>query len=151
MKDNNLNAFFVGSLIASVVGAVMLLVDDFGGWYYQISFASVPLDRYGSVGLFSVYSPIVAVLAAAMLFSGYVFYLVLRSDEPELSAKLVRRAYSSSVAAFGATAVLAIVFAIVMFTQDVEDWWLGGGFYGATVGSVLSAILLKLGLNKIVD
>ena len=151
MKDNNLNAFFVGSLIASVVGAVMLLVDDFGGWYYQISFASVPLDRYGEVSLFSVYSPIVAVLAAAMLFSGYVSYLVLRSDEPEPSARLLRRAYSSSVAAFGATAVLAIIFTIVMSTQDVEDWWLGGGFYGAAVGSVLSAILLKLGLNKIVD
>ena len=151
MKSDNINAFFVGSLIASVVGAVMLLADDFGGWYFQISYAGVPLDRYGEVGLFSVYFPVVAVLAAAMLYSGYVSYVVLRSDDSGPSATLVRRAYNSSVAAFGATAALALIFAIIMSTQDVEDWWLGGGFYGAAVGSVLSAVLLKLGLNKIAD
>ncbi len=151
MQDNNLNAFFVGSLIASAVGAVMLLVDDFGGWYYQISYAGVLTDRYGSIGLISVYFPVLAVLAAALLYSGYVSYIALRSDDSGPSASLVRRAYNSSVAAFGATAALAVIFAIIMSTQDVEDWWLGGGFYGAAVGSVFSAILLKLGLNKIAD
>ena len=151
MKNESLNAFFVGSLIASVVGAVMLLADDFGGWFFQTTYAGVPLDRYGSIGLVTVYSPIVAVLAAAMLYSGYVSYVVLRSDDSGPSAVSVRRAYNSSVAAFGATAALAVIFAIVMSTQDVEEWWLGGGFYGAAVGSVLSGVLLKLGLNKIAD
>ena len=42
MKNNNPNAIFVGSLLVSVVGVVMLLADDFGGWYYQISYAGIP-------------------------------------------------------------------------------------------------------------
>ena len=91
MKDDNLNAFFVGSLIASVVGAVMLLVDDFGGWYYQISFAGVPTDRYEYIGLFSVYFPVAAVLAGALLYSGYASFLLQRSKDSEPSAPLVRR------------------------------------------------------------
>ena len=87
MQDDNPNAFFVGSLVASVVGAVMLLADDFGGWYFQISYAGVLTYRYGHIGLISVYFPVVVVLAAALLYSRYVSYSALRSivDDAQLT------------------------------------------------------------------
>ena len=87
MQDDNPNAFFVGSLVASVVGAVMLLADDFGGWYFQISYAGVLTDGYGHIGLISVYFPVVVVLAAALLYSRYVSYSALRSivDDAQLT------------------------------------------------------------------
>ena len=140
---------FVGSLITSVIGAVLLLVGDFGGWYFQVAFAGNNLDRYGEVGLLTPYFPVVAALAGLMLYGAYVSYTAIKNEGSIENLASINRAYKIMLGTFIATIVLGIVFVAVISFQDVEDWWLDAGFYGGVVGSGLSALLMRLGLKQI--
>ena len=149
MGDKPATPFFIGTLITSAVGAILLLATDFGGWYFQLSYGGAQVDRYGSVGLMSVYFPIVLVFAGLLLYGAYVSYLSLRPVGAPPPRSIVRRAYFGSVGAFVAMLVLALAFTVIMVAQDLDDWWLDTGFYGGAIGSGLSALLLRLGLKHI--
>ena len=151
MGDTLATPFFIGSLITSVVGSIMLLADDFGGWYYQISYGGTQVDRYGSVGLWSVYFPVILVLAGVLLYGTYVSYLGLRPGSPAPSRNIVRRAYLGAVGVFVVMIMAALAFNLIMVAQDLEDWWLDAGFYGGIIGAGLSALLLRLGLKLLPD
>ena len=129
-----------GSLVSSVVGGVLLLVTDFGGWYYRAPYGDIVVDRWGSIGLLSGYFPLVIVFSAALFYSGYVSFTSLRTP----STPSLTRAYRGSLAVFLSLLLTGIIFAFLMIVQGLEEWWLDTGFYGGTFGSGLSALLLRL-------
>ena len=54
------------------------------------------------------------------------------------------RAYRGSLAVFLSLLLAGIIFALLMVVQGLEEWWFDTGFYGGTIGSGLSALLLRL-------
>ena len=118
----------------------MLLVTDSGGWYYRAPYGDFVVDRWGSVGLLSGYFPLVIVVAAVLFYSGFVSFTNLRIQ----STPSLTWAYRGSLSVFLSLLLAGIIFALLMVVQVLEEWWLDTGFYGGTIGSGLSALLLRL-------
>ena len=140
MNSGSLAPLLSGSLVTSVVGAVLLLATDFGGWYYRAPYGGIAVDRYGSIGLFTGYFPIILIFVAILCFSAYASYINLRAGTPSG----IRRAYLATLGVFLALLLAGAVYSSFMIFQDVEEWWLDTGFYGGTIGSGLAALLLRL-------
>ncbi|MFQ6029963.1 MAG: hypothetical protein ACE5Q6_21020 [Dehalococcoidia bacterium] len=151
MGNKSPAALFTGALITSTIGALMLLIFDFGGWYYRVEYAGAELDRYGAVGLLSAYFPLVLVLAASLLYASYVSYTGLRPGNSLANRGQVNRAFWATLVVFLILVAGAVIFAVLMAAQGLEDWWLDAGFYGGAIGSALSAVLLRLGLQNLPD
>lgn len=149
MNSNPASPFFVGSLITSVVGAVLLLATDFAGWYSSSGGGGFTVEAWGSIGLLTTYFPLIAVLSAALLYCAFVSFTALRDPEEEPNPVDIDRAYKSSIAVFATVLVGALVFVVIMLTDQPDDWWLDSGFYGGMVGALLKAILLRLGLTRL--
>lgn len=148
MDDNATSPFFVGSLITSVVGAALLLASDFAGWFASYGGGGIRVEEYGSIHLLTVYFPLIAVLSGALIFCAYTSYNALRNPKDGPDTVAIDRAYKASLAVFATVLVGALVFAIIMLTDEPDDWWLDTGFYGGAIGSMLTAILLRLGLTR---
>ena len=149
MNGSPASPFFVGSLITSVVGSVMLLATDFAGWFFSSGDAGITVEVWGYIGLLTTYFPLIAVLSGTLLYCAYVSFTALRNPEAEPDPVPIDRAYKGSLAVFATVLVGALVFAIVMLTDEPDDWWLDSGFYGGAIGALLTAILLRLGLARL--
>jgi hypothetical protein len=151
MENKSPTAIFTGALITSAVGALMFLIFDFGGWYYRVEYAGAQLDRYGAVGLLTPYFPLILVLAASLFYAAYVSYTGLRPGAASPNRGQVYCAFWATLAVFCVLVAGAVIFAGLMVVQDLEDWWLDAGFYAGAIGSALSAVLLRLGLQHLPD
>ena len=149
MQEGPASPFFVGSLITSVVGAALLLATDFAGWSSSTSGGGITVEASGYIGLLTVYFPLIAVLSGTLLYCGYVSFTALRHPEQSPDPRYIDLAYKGSVAVFSTVLVGALVFATIMLTNEPDDWWLDSGFYGGMIGSLLTAVLLRLGLQRL--
>jgi hypothetical protein len=149
LESTSATPFFVGSLITSVFGAILLLATDFAGWFLTSSSGGYRVDEWGYIGLLTPYFPLIAVLSGTLFFCAYVSFTVLRSPEEEPDAYFIGRAYRGSIAVFATVLMGALVFSVIMLMDEPEDWWLDSGFYGGMIGSLLTAILLHLGLQRL--
>ncbi|MCH8871124.1 MAG: hypothetical protein IIC85_15540, partial [Chloroflexi bacterium] len=145
MQEGPASPFFVGSLITSVVGAALLLATDFAGWSSSTSGGGITVEASGYIGLLTVYFPLIAVLSGTLLYCGYVSFMALRHPEQGPDPRYIDLAYKGSVAVFATVLVGALVFATIMLTDEPDDWWLDSGFYGGTIGALLTAVLLRVG------
>ncbi len=136
------SALYTGSLISTVIGALLLIGLDFAGWYNR----NQAVESWGEVGLFA--GPLAFLLvggtAALLLFGAYVSYRALRPGESPPSPEVVRYAYLASLAALAVVILVGLHFVVTMLSDEPEDWWLGGGFYGGLIGSGLAAVFFHL-------
>ncbi len=135
----------VGALMVSAIGALLLLLVEFGGWEYSVAYTEgLRLDRFGSVWVFEnalyfmLLAPIIALLGGVAVVS----YLGVRGDRR--AEGLLGYALSASVAALVALVAYAIAFSFVMLSEEPDDWWLNAGFYGGTIGALLAIVFLHL-------
>ena len=149
MNSSPATPFFVGSLITSVVGAALLLATDFAGWFSSSGGGGFRVEEWGNIGLLTTYFPLIAVLSATLLYCVYVSLTALRDTEEGPNPVHVDLAYKGSIAVFGTVLVGALVFVVIMLTEEPDDWWLDSGFYGSLLGSLLTAVLLRLGLMRL--
>ncbi len=136
------SALYTGSLISTVVGALLLVILDFAGWYER----NQAFEAWSYVGLFT--GPLAFLLvggtAALLLFGAYVSYRGLRPGESPPSAEVVRYAFIASLAALAVVAGGGLYFVIEMLSDEPADWWFDGGFYGGLIGSGLAAVFFHL-------
>lgn len=144
MGGSRARPYMVGTLIASGVGAVLLAVFEFAGWYERVPYGTQPIERWYSIGLFSAYFPLLAVLVALLGFAAYVSYRGLGRPAPAAGEGLVRRAYLATVLVAGACIAGAAIFSLSAVVTSTDDWWLGTGFYGGLAGSGLATVFLWL-------
>lgn len=129
--------YLVAQLVLGAIGAVVLAVADFGGFYYR---SGGTVDVYGSVYLGS------GVLSSVLILAGlgglglgmYAALDSLRGDDatPAMIAANANRSirgglFTASLAVLGAVALAASSWGI--------EWWLDAGFWGAFTGGVLVA------------
>jgi len=139
--------FFMGALITSAIGGILLLALDFGGWdgsnYYLGVYIWGGIDAWNSI--FSI--PIV-ISGFLLLYCTGISILVLRFPEKIPDKKYVKYGLFASTLVFILSLIGGIVFAIEMDLEDVW-WWFDAGFYGGIIGSLLTAILFYLGLKNL--
>lgn len=132
----------VGQIIVAAVGALLLAIDDFAGFYYREAGA----DVYGYVYFGSgVLAGIFIGVAIAALLAALVIPVRILQKKYGTLAEVKAAAGTAMRAAAGAAGLAllgGIVFAIDS-TIDDSDWWFDAGFYGALLGGLLAAFFAK--------
>lgn len=151
VDSSQFQGYLVGQVIAASVGALLLALEDFSGFYYGNYYLGI--ETYGYIYLGSGFLDTILILMglAGLLIS-------LRAAIQSLQAKdnatleLLEHNARTSMKAAGFTVLLsglgAIVFAISSIL-DETDWWLDGGFYGAFIGGLLTIFFSKLIIDRI--
>ena len=139
--------FFIGSLITSALGGILLFVTDFGGFDASNYYLGVYI--YGGIGAFTGIFGIPIVLSALGLFycTG-ISILILKYPEKIPDKKYVQYGFYIAVIVFVVSIIGGIIFAIELELEDVW-WWFDAGFYGGTIGGFLTAILFYFGLKDL--
>ena len=139
-KNENITAFYIGSMISSVVGGILLLFTDFSGWNGSNYYLSVYSWGYFGPNTEDPISIVPFLIIAGMLFyCTYISYLGFQGNGVE--SKLLNQAYWLAFAAMVVCIIFAIVFVILISEEDVE-WWFDAGFYGGIIGSALTVVFL---------
>ena len=146
VNASQFQGLLVGQIIASAVGALLLAISDFGGYYYMNYYAGIRVWGYIYLGS--------GILASVLILAGMAGFLValmaavdnLKAKE-NLTAELLMKNARRSIMAAGFTAALAtlgaIFFAVTSMSEGT-DWWLDSGFYGAFIGGLLTVFFGKM-------
>lgn len=139
--SNSINVF-VGSLIASLVGAFLLILEDFAGRYNYGYY----VQSWGWIGL-NLETPLAVVLIG--LVAGLLFYCAYVSLQGlrlkgQVDKRMIRFGLIASFAAFAIVVVGAVAFVAAMLIDEPSEWWFGAGFYGGLLGSGLTGLLFFL-------
>ena len=140
MSENaNIKTFYIGTLITSVVGGILLLFTDFAGWDGSNAYLGIYSWGYIGSNLDNPLSIIPFLILACMLFyCAYVSYLGFSKEVPK---ELINRSFLFSAIVFAIVVFGALFFIISISTEDVW-WWMDAGFYGGFIGSGLSTLFL---------
>ena len=140
--------FLIGQIIAAVVGTILLIADDFAGYfvggYYVRTWA------YISFGSTIPATLIILVGIGGLLFALYYAVQSLQAKE-DMSPMTLLENTRRSMMGGAFTAALAGIGALVFIltSLDTDEWWLSGGFYGGFFGGLLIAVFAKLMLDKL--
>lgn len=140
------SSLFVGSITSSLIAAILIILEDFGGWYSYYSYA----EQWAWVG-FSLTSPLGFVVfgaaAGILFFCSYVSYLKLASKP--VPRNWLQKAFFGSAG----ISVLSILgggyFIVDMILSNPTDWWLGPAFYAGVIGGGLTAVFFHLALKEV--
>ena len=137
----------MGQIIAAVVGSLLLIFDDFAGYYFRGY--STETRAYIYLGSTITATLIILVGIAGLAFALYYAVQNLQAKDDMSPMTLIENTRKSMLGgAF--TAALAGVGAIAFIITSLDtDWWLDSGFYGAFFGGLLIAVFAKLMLDKI--
>jgi hypothetical protein len=133
---------FVGSLITSLVGAVLLILEDFAGWHNYGYY----VESWGWIGL-NLETPLsfilIVTVAGLLFYCAYVSLQGLRL-KGQINQRTIRSGFIASSVAFAIVIVGAIAFVAAMLIDEPTNWWFEAGFYGGFLGSGLTALLFFL-------
>lgn len=152
IDTSKIQGYLVGQVIASFVGALLLLVSDFAGYYYSNYY--IRTQTWGDIYLGSGFLATVLILigAGGLLLSLFFAVKTLRLKN-EVSISLVKKNAKISIIGgiftTGLAGIGGLVFIIVNIIDETEEWWLDAGFYGAFIGGLLVIFFGKMILNKI--
>ena len=137
---NDTRYLYVGSLITSVIGAALLLIGDFSGWYWQNYYLGV--REWGWINPFNhiLASPFLLVAIGLLVFCAYISYLGVNGN---LSNHYANLGIFAALGAIGAQLFVFLIFAIMMIIDDTE-WWADLGFWGGVIGGALTLGLLYM-------
>ena len=141
------STFFIGALITSAIGGILLLALDFGWWDGSNYYLGVYI--YGGIGAWNgVISLPIIISGFLLLYCMGISILVLRFPEKIPDKKYVKYGLYASTLVFILSVIGGIIFAVDMTIE--EAWWgFDAGFYGGIIGSLLTAILYFLGLKNL--
>lgn len=146
MTNNQNLSYFIGALIFSLIGGILLLAMDFAGWYAYNYYAGVRIWSY--IGLNELPSGLIFLIPAIFLF--YCTYLSLKAlqntDKPP-NKKTIRLGFLLSLIVFLLALFGGIIFILTL--EDVTDWWFDGAFYGGLFGGLFTSVFLYFVLKNI--
>lgn len=142
--NNNIGRYSTFSFIFSLLGGLLVLFTDFGGWsetYFDGYYTTYP-DYYvyiGSENMPFIGYPILIGIGLALLYTAYVSYQSMTSD---ISTEKIKIGMITASIALGGVILGALIFTVL--AEDATDWWLDIGFYAGLIGSLFSLIFLNL-------
>ncbi len=148
MPENRSLIFFVGALITSTLGVILLLATDLGGFDGSNYYLGVYV--FGGIGAFSgVYGVPILLTAFLLIYCLIISILVLKFPEKIPDKKFIKFGLYTALGAFILTIINGIAFAIVA-TDEEWWWWFGAGFYGGLIGALLTAVFYYMGEKEVV-
>ena len=144
MKMSGEKIYFVGGLITSTIGAILLLATRFGGFDGSNYYLGVYV--YGGITAFNsgLYGVPIIIMGILLLYCMMISLLILRAPDKIPDRKFVKYGFFAAVLEFILSIIGGIAFAIV--AEDEEWWWwFEAGFYGGAIGGLLTGILFYLG------
>ena len=133
---NKYNGFFVSRNIIAFIGVILLLLTDFGGYYYRDYYNNVDFWGYiffGS-GFLSSVLILLGVYGLSMPLKDNIKLLKMNRLKNEALKKNVRLSNQGAKISLG----LSVCGALVLFLTSYNiDWWLDAGFYGSFFASLL--------------
>jgi len=142
--------YLIGQVIGAAVGALLLVVDDFAGFYYRSGY----VDVWGYITLYPISLATILILLGigGLLQALYAAIQSLQAKD-EASPTFLKENARKTMLGAGFTAALAgvgaIIFIISAIINDYGDWWFGAGFYGAFIGGLLAALFGKMMYDQI--
>lgn len=136
----NINSFYIGTMITSVIGGILLLFTDFASWdasNYYYGYLS-----YGWIGANldePLYLILFVILAGCLFYCAYVSYLGFSGKSVPFN--LINIAFLLSAGVLAVVIFGALLFIVIISMEDVW-WWFDAGFYGGLLGSFLSTVFL---------
>src|SRR3990170_5114558 len=119
MSGSNSASFYVGALITSLVGAFLLVLEDFAGWYNYGYY----VESWGWIGLnFDTPLAVVLILFVVfiLLYTSFISIRGLRL-KGEMSKRTIRYGLYASALAFAIVALGAIVFAVSILESEPSE------------------------------
>ncbi|MHA2089890.1 MAG: hypothetical protein ACW98K_03445 [Candidatus Kariarchaeaceae archaeon] len=145
MSDQtNIQSYLVGALITSVIGAVLLIFSDFGGWLETGDFDYYLHTDSENANGFQIL--MLYVLAIGLLGCSYLAFDGMRAGTTVTAQKLTL-GFNLAIAVIVATLVETLLF--IIWVSGEEDWWLDAGFFGGLIGGILTALLFKLSRDNL--
>ena len=148
MSENRSLTFFVGALITSAVGWILLLATPLGGFNGSNYYLGVYL--WGGIGAFSgVYGIPILLTAILLIYCMAIAVLVLKFPEKIPDKKFIKFGLYAAVAALILTIISGAIFGGVATDEDWW-WWFDAGFYGGVIGGLLTAVFFYMGEKEVV-
>ncbi len=148
MSENRSLIFFVGALITSALGVILLLATDLGGFNGSNYYLGVYI--WGGIGAFTLgYGIPILLTAILLLYCTIISILVLKFPERIPDKKFIKYGLYAAVAALILTIINGAIFGIVA-TDEEWWWWFDAGFYGGVIGGLLTAIFYYMGEKEVV-
>ena len=146
MQKSAVPNVYVGSLITSIVGAILLLATDFAGWYNETS----GTREWGwiSVDASIPAAILLIILALCLLYCSYISFLGLQTSNEEPTQDKLRLGLILSGFVFLVVLIGGLIFVGVMLSDEPTDWWLDTGFYAGLLGSFLTALFLYIAYKE---
>ena len=145
MLERSNSHFYVGSLITSGIGGILIIIFDFAWWYNYNAYLGVRSWGWIDLSLDNLLiAPIILFVAACLFFCTYMSFIRLQSPENEVNSSLLQYGFLAAIVACIVIFAGAIVFIIVMLLDEPSEWGFDVGFYGGLIGSALTIALLYL-------
>ena len=146
MTNNNNLTYYIGALIFSLIGGILLLVMDFGGWYVYNYYAGFRSWNY--IGLNELPGGLIIIIPALFLFyCTWISLKALQNTNIAPNKKTIRLGFFLSLVVFLLALIGGIIFILTL--GEVSDWWFDGGFYGGLIGGLFTSIFFYFILKNL--
>ncbi|MHA2345741.1 MAG: hypothetical protein ACXACP_03390 [Candidatus Hodarchaeales archaeon] len=147
--------FFVGAIITSVLGGLLLIIGDFVGWYHSVYRVS---REWGWVGFFAllesgnlismVGSLLFLGLASGLFFCAIISGLILKDPDAPPEKTIITYAFYSAIAVTAVTLVGGIIAVVLFLADEPNEWWFDLAFWGGLIGGGLTTLFFWLGIQE---
>jgi len=145
MTNNQNQTYIIGAIIFSLIGGILLLIMDFGGWYAYNYYAGV--RSWGYIGFYELPSGLIFLIPAIFLFyCTWISLKTLQNTNKTPNKNSLRLGFFLSLTVFLLALIGGIIFILTL--EDVSDWWFDGAFYGGLLGGLLTSVFLYFVLKN---
>jgi hypothetical protein len=138
MARDNEQIFYLGALIFSVVGAILLFATPFAGFNGSNYYLGVYI--WGGIGANTTGYGAIFILMGVMLLVCFIIALVALWDADKIPFERYRElCFLLTFAVFIMSIIGLIAFGVEMDNMDYW-WWPDAGFYGGAIGGLISAL-----------
>ena len=135
------SSYLMGAMILLILGAIAMLVDDFGGAYWHDYYNGIEGRIW--INLWSAAGIIIIPVALMMLYMVYWSSQAMRDPNAITIGKLDRW-FKVSLVIGALFLVFGLIWATYAIAEDYDDWWLDVGFYGGVIGGFGAAFFFHL-------
>jgi hypothetical protein len=144
-------ALYVGNIILSIVGLILVAVDGIGGWWWGPGYSNYYFSIDTTIA--APWGQIVHILLIfGFLFTGFVslqlLYPVLKLTD-ERAKKFEKAGFFAALGVLSLTILSTIIFAIVV--RGASEMWLDSGFYAGVIGGILVSLFFWLANKAVIS